>query len=221
MFHKNLPFNDCQIKVDAAAGKFSGYASTFGNVDAYNDTIVRGAYEKTLAENGLPMMFFNHDGFDLPIGKWLSASEDETGLYVEGELTMDSSKGRDVFAALKHGTLNGLSIGYRVDRDGYEIREDGIRALKEIDLVEVSVVTQPADSQARIDLNSVKFEAMQDIATERDLERFLREVVGCSKGFSTALLTRVKSVYMPGEPAEDEQKAREAQVISELLARLS
>lgn len=219
MLHKKLSLNDCQIKVNADNGKFSGYASTFGNIDSYNDTIVKGAYEKTLADDGLPKMFFNHDGFELPIGKWIDAGEDDVGLYMEGELTLDSSKGKDVHAALKHGTLDGLSIGYKVSKDGMEIRSDGVRVLKQVKLYEVSVVTMPADSHARIDLNSVKFEAIENIKSIKDLERFLRDVVGCSKGFSMALLTRVKSVMSPGEPEEDKAKAKEAEFIAQWAKR--
>ena len=221
MLRKNLPLSNCQIKLDAETGRFSGYASTFGNIDAYGDTIMKGAYEKTLAEDGLPKMFFNHDGWELPIGKWLDAGEDDIGLHVDGELTLDMSKGRDVHAAMKHGTLDGLSIGYHVAKDGQEMRSDGIRVLKEIKLVEVSVVTNPADKHARIDLNSLKYEEMQGIETERDLERFLRDVVGCSKGFSTALLTRVKAVLAPGEPVSDEAKAKEAQFLAGLAQRFN
>lgn len=219
MFRKNLPLSDCQIKLDTETGRFSGYASTFGNIDAYGDTIIKGAYEKTLTENGLPKMFFNHDGWELPIGKWFDAGEDDVGLHVDGELTLDMSKGKDVYAAMKHGTLDGLSIGYRVPKDGQEMRADGIRVLKQIDLFEVSVVTQPADKHARIDLNSVKYEAIEKIESITDLERFLREVVGCSKGFSMALLARAKAVIAPGDPAEDEAKAKEAEFLKRMARR--
>ena len=221
MHRKNLPLSDCQIKVDRESGRFSGYASTFGNIDSYGDTIIKGAYAQTLEQDGLPRMFFNHDGWEIPIGKWIDAGEDDIGLHVEGELTLDMSKGRDVYAAIKHGTLDGLSIGYHVPKDGQEMRHDGIRILKQIKLVEVSVVTQPADQNARVDLNSLKYEAMQGIETERDLERFLRDVVGCSKGFSTALLTRVKAIMLPGDPVSDEAKAKEAQFLAGLAQRFN
>lgn len=220
MHRKNLPLSDCQIKVDADSGRFRGYASTFGNIDSYGDTIVKGAYAKTLAEDGLPKMFFNHDGWEIPIGKWVDAGEDDVGLHVEGELTLDMSKGRDVHAAMKHGTLDGLSIGYHVAKDGQEMRNDGIRLLKQIKLIEVSVVTHPADQHARIDLDSVKFEAIEGLQNFTDIERLLREVVGCSKGFSKALLTRVKAIATPGN-AEDEAKAKEAQFLAELAQRFN
>lgn len=206
MHRKNLPLSECQIKVDRDTGRFSGYASTFGNIDAYGDTIVKGAYEKTLAEDGLPKMFFNHDGWEIPIGKWIDAGEDDVGLRMEGELTLDMTKGRDVYAAMKHGTLDGLSIGYMVHKDGMEMRNDGIRVLKEIKLVEVSVVTHPADSHARIDLTSVKFEALAACKSISDFERFLREAVGCSRGLAVALANQAKALFGPSESGEDAAK---------------
>lgn len=218
MLHKTLSLSESKVAVDDN-GSFQGYASTFGNVDSYGDSIIKGAYEKTLAERGLPKMFLNHAAYELPIGKWTDAGEDSNGLFVKGELTPGSTAAQDVHASLKHGTVDGLSIGYHVERENMKT-EDGVTYLKEIDLVEVSVVTFPADSHARIDLNSVKFEQMEDIASYKDLERFLREVVGCSKGFSKALLSRVKAIREPVQLAA-EAEAKEAQFMAEWRKRLS
>ena len=112
MEHKSLPLSNCEIKLDGDTGRFCGYASIFGGVDSYGDTIVKGAYEYTLRKNGKPKMFYGHEAWKMPIGKWLKLSEDDTGLYVEGELTLGMSTANDVHAALKHGTLDGMSIGY-------------------------------------------------------------------------------------------------------------
>lgn len=99
LLKKTLSLSDCQIKLDGDSGKFAGYASVFGGVDSYGDTILRGAFESTLRNNGKPKMFYGHQ-WDIPIGKWLKAKEDEHGLYVEGELTPGLSKSADVHAAL-------------------------------------------------------------------------------------------------------------------------
>ena len=121
---KTLSLSDCQIKLDGDSGKFAGYASVFGGTDSYGDTILRGAFESTLRNNGKPKMFYGHQ-WDIPIGKWIKAKEDDHGLFVEGELTPGLSKSADVHAALKHGTLDGLSIG------GYLKKAIGKMALTE------------------------------------------------------------------------------------------
>ena len=163
MERKSLPLSNCNIKLDGDTGRFAGYASIFGGVDSYGDTIVKGAYDYTLRKNGKPKMFYGHEAWKMPIGKWLKLSEDDTGLYVEGELTLGMSTANDVHAALKHGTLDGMSIGYALSKDDYEQLDGGGRLIKRVTrLAEVSVVNFPADSGAKVDLESVK-SALDDI----------------------------------------------------------
>lgn len=52
---------------------------------------------------------------------------------------------------LKEGVINGLSIGYRPER--YRMDADsGVRLLQEVSLYEISLVTMPANPEARIQL---------------------------------------------------------------------
>lgn len=221
MFRKTLSFSDCQIKTDGETGKFSGYASVFNSIDSYGDTILPGAYKETLEVNGLPKMFLQHESWELPIGKWLSAEEDNHGLWVEGELTLGMGRANDTYAALKHGTLDGLSIGYRLSKDDYEYVEGSDmsrRVIKNITLLaEVSPVVFPAETQARIDLDSVKSD-IEEIKTIRDFERFLRDAGRLSKGLTEALVSRAKFVFSQGDldkKTETEKAAQE--VINRIL----
>lgn len=217
MLRKTLSLSDADIKLDGESGRFAGYASVFGGVDSYGDTIVRGAYESTLRANGKPKMFFNHDSYALPIGKWLSAKEDERGLFVEGELTLGNPQSDAVRAALKHGTVDGLSIGYYLKKGDFDETEEGRVIRKVSKLVEVSIVTFPADDAARVDMASVKSEDIDGIETVRDFERFLRDAGGLSKGLATALVSRAKLIFAPGEP---DAVAAEAKALAELEARI-
>ena len=61
----------------------------------------------------------------MPVGKWMVAKEDDHGLYVEGELTPSLRLAEDVRAAMKHGTIDGLSIGGYVERGDYDETESG------------------------------------------------------------------------------------------------
>jgi hypothetical protein len=59
-------------------GTFSGYGSTFGNVDSYGDTVAPGAFRKTIADakNGnepWPVMLSQHSQ-TTPIGNWTDMS---------------------------------------------------------------------------------------------------------------------------------------------------
>lgn len=222
LLRKTLSLNDVDLKIDGDSGKFAGYASVFGGVDSYGDTIVKGAFEHTLKTHGKPKMFFNHDWSSLPIGKYTVAKEDDHGLYVEGEFTGGMQLSADVRAAMKHGTLDGLSIGGFVKKGDYDETENGRVIRRWSKLVEVSPVVFPADSAARIDAGSVKvaefIDAIAEIETIRDFERLLRDAAGLSKGAAAALVARAKVVLSRGEP-DDETEAMKKLV--EITSRLA
>lgn len=175
---------------DTKVGTFSGYGAVFNNVDAYGDVIKKGAFKDTLREwdkrGKYPPMLLQHGGGffgggsdDLvPIGKWTNMKEDDTGLAVEGELFgLSTDRGTYIYESMKASVLDGLSIGYIARAVEYgKDKDDPARTLTKIDLFEVSVVTFPANSEARID--AVKSSA--DI-TERDFERWLTRDAGLSR----------------------------------------
>lgn len=219
LMHKHLQLSDVSLKMEGDTGTFEGYASVFGGVDSYGDTILRGAFESTLRNNGMPKMFYGHD-WTMPIGKWTSAKEDDHGLYVKGQLTPGLRLAEDVHAALKHGTLDGLSIGGYIKQGDYDTSESGRVIRKWSNLVEVSPVVFPADGAARIDGETVKgaelIAAINAIETVRDFERLLRDAAGLTKGAAAALAARAKLVLGQGDPAEADVKA-----MQEAVARLA
>jgi hypothetical protein len=217
--HKTLSLTDCEIKLDDASGTFQGYASTFNNVDSYGDTILPGAFLETLKKNGMPKMFVLHKAYELPIGKWLDADEDKKGLFVRGELTPNMSIANDVGAALKHGTLEGLSIGYGLKKGDYvpSDKVEGGRIIKRVSLLsEISTVTFPADKYAKIDLSSVKSD-IDSLETIRDFEHFLRDAGGFSKGITEAIVMRAKLVFGRGEPDTGKFDETAVKALSERL----
>jgi HK97 family phage prohead protease len=189
MQHKNLELSAIALKFDdSRPGFFSGYASKFGGVDSYGDTILPGAYKKTLRKRERPVLLrWNHYG--PVIGKWTKLEEDDAGLYVEGELTLGHSVADDAYALLKHGAVTGLSIGYRIVQ--VTDRLDGTRDLKELQLIEISVVETPADLAAQIgDVKGV----IDGADSLKEIEALLRDAAGFSRADATALVSRVKSL---------------------------
>ena len=62
----------------------------------------------------------------VPIGKWEEMKEDDHGLYVSGRLfQIDTDRAKSVYAALKEGELDGLSIGFQTKKWEYD-EENGI-----------------------------------------------------------------------------------------------
>jgi len=159
-----------------AAGSFAGYASTFGGpADSFGDVIAPGAFARSLAEHKAagtaPAMLWQHDSHAL-IGRWTSLSEDARGLAVEGKLTLEVQRAREAYALMQDAALNGLSIGFRTRAS--RLQQGGGRVLTNIELLEISLVTLPANSGARV--GDVK--ACGGISTIRDYEAALRDGLG-------------------------------------------
>lgn len=167
-----------KLSMIEAAGEFGGYASTFGGPpDSFGDVIASGAFARGLAEHrsrgSLPAMLWQHDTA-APIGRWLALAEDERGLVVEGRLTLEVQKAREAYALLRDGALNGLSIGFQTRRS--EAGTHGGRLLTDIDLLEISLVTLPANSGARV----AAVKSRGRIETIRQFEGALRDELGFS-----------------------------------------
>lgn len=188
MKRKNLTLDSVDIKMAGDGRHFSGYASVFGGIDSYGDTIVAGAYKETLENRKRPVALrWNH--FGPVIGKWTRLEEDEKGLYVEGELTPGHSVAEDAYALLKHGAVSGLSIGF------YPVKEveneTGGYDIKEIELIEISVVESPADLAAQV--GDVKA-AVEQADSLKSIERLLRDAAGLSRSDAVALVSRVRTL---------------------------
>jgi HK97 family phage prohead protease len=133
-------------------GYFKGYGSVFGNTDLGNDVIEKGAFRKSLEnrEAREVKLLYQHKS-DMPIGVFDSIEEDNNGLLVEGRLALKTQAGQEAYELLKMGALDGLSIGFKVNpkKVSYEDRGQK-RILKEVDLMEVSLVTFPMNPQATV-----------------------------------------------------------------------
>lgn len=199
-------------------GSIEGYGSVFGVVDDWGDIIAPGAFAATLAAHKaagtMPAMLWQHRDAE-PIGVWTEMVEDARGLRVKGQLVLESPRGKEAYALLKAGALNGLSIGFIARKWSWDNTTD-IRTLQEVDLWEVSPVTFPANSLARVD--NVKSTG-QAINTIRDAERALRDA-GLSAEQAKATLASVKrAVQVERDADQDAQRAMRA--AEQLLANLN
>lgn len=134
---------------EAGAAHFTGYASLFNLPDLGRDIIAPGAFAKCLrrAPPQRIAMLYQHDA-TRPIGVWQRLRETAHGLWAEGVLALGSDGGRNAYALLEAGALDGLSIGYRTVRA--EPLAQARRRLLEVELVEISLVTFPMQPEARV-----------------------------------------------------------------------
>lgn len=202
-----------EIKAVQEDGFFSGYGAVFGNIDWYNDVILPGAFTASIAKwrakNKMPPVLWNHNDSE-PIGVYTNIYEDEKGLYVEGKLLInDVPRAKSTHALLKAGAIDGLSIGYSTKKANQQT--NGVRELVEVDLSEISIVTQPANERSLI--TSVKSKLDDgELPTLPEFEKFLRE-----SGFSKNQATAIASKGLRSLLSESEEEIKEAKSISNAL----
>lgn len=202
---KNLAFTFDVKSVDAE-GKFSGYLAVFGNLDSYGDKIKKGAFKATLkdfAARGRKVPILWQHRWDAPLGVFDVLKEDDTGLYVEGQLLVaDVRQAAEAHALMKAGAITGMSIGF--ETVAYKVDKDGNRELTEIKLWEGSIVTFPANDEARIDAVKSALEAGK-LPTLPEFEKFLREA-GFSKTQAAAIASGGLSKLLRSESGNTEAK---------------
>ncbi|WP_275782439.1 HK97 family phage prohead protease [Pararhizobium gei] len=203
---------DWSIKSVAEDGTFSGHGSVFGNIDRVNDVVVRGAFSKSLAArtNPIPILWMHRK--DEPIGVFTRAEEDDKGLYVEGVLLVDEvARAKEAYALMRAKAVTGLSIGYFI-KNSWVDPVTGVNYLNELQVEEVSVVSFPANDEARID--TVKsLLAKGGVPTIRDMENVLRDL-----GFSKSQAVAVASHGHKGLRDADEASNLD---LSALIAQVS
>lgn len=201
MIHRNI-----ELKSEAIAQGDDGrvyieaYAAVFGNVDSYNDVIMKGAFQKTISGNNASRirLCYQHNLSDVR-GKIVDIYEDDYGLRIKAVLSRTTA-GKDLAIQLLDGELNELSIGYCVK----DIRmENDIRYLTEIELLECSIVSRAANERATVISVEKKEALINDVPNLSDEElAALREAV--EREFSNRVLDIMTEKAEEEEKSEDE-----------------
>lgn len=148
----SMPFS----KVDVEKRIVSGFA-TLDNVDKQNDIVTTDASMKAFSKFRGNIREMHQPS---AVGKMVSFKEDKyfdpetkkfySGVYVSAYI----SKGaQDTWEKVTDGTYTGFSIGGRMNKwdDAYDEKADlQIRVIKDYDLVELSLVDNPANQFASI-----------------------------------------------------------------------
>lgn len=199
---KDLLFKTEAVKED---GFFSGYCNVFDVPDSYDEVVRKGAFAQSIqgwnAQNKMPPVLWNHDR-NQPIGVWTLLKEDEHGLYGEGRLLVnDVARAKEIHALLLAGAIDGLSIGYRLNKWAYN-EVDGVLELLEIDLKEISIVTFPANEESRVEVVKSAL-AKGSLPTLPEFEKALRDL-GFSKAQATVVAGHGLRKLIQGEPENNE-----------------
>lgn len=182
--YKNVAFD---VKAVTDEGVIEGYASVYGNIDSYGDIVEKGAFKSLFEkDNSVIPILWQHNTRE-PIGGASSFKEDESGLYMKANLVMEVQKAQEARALAKAGVVTGLSIGYTVNEYTYN-KEENVTHLTDLKLWEVSLVTFPANTEARVE-NVKQILADGGMPSEREMEELLRQS-GFSRSQSKAIISK-------------------------------
>lgn len=139
----------------------AGMAST-NSTDRVGDVIETEAWTKGGLDNFLnnPVILFNHD-YNQPIGRAVQLGTNDNGLQLKAKIAKSAGH---VGELIKEGVLGAFSVGFRVKDAEYMVETDGYK-IKDAELLEVSVVTVPANQAAT-------FSLAKSFDSERDYEEF-------------------------------------------------
>jgi HK97 family phage prohead protease len=198
ILHKSI---ELDLKSLSDKGQFSGYGSVFNVVDKGGDIVAPGAFAESLEtwrKNGRTVPVLWQHQPDQPIGAWEDLKEDDHGLLGDASLWLeDAPYARLAHRGMKSKTITGLSIGYRVKKYSMN-QETKVYTLEKLDLVEISVVTNPMNDDARVaDVKSML--AAGRVPSVREFEEFLRDA-GFSKSQAAAIANGGLSKLSRGEP---------------------
>lgn len=207
---KSFPF---EVKATAEENNiftFEGYASTFNNIDHGDDVVIGGAFANSLAQNSQVPILWGHKINEPPVGISVQLYEDDKGLFIKGNLPKDDTlvSGR-IIPQMKIGSIKEMSIGFHTKN--FDMSKNGIRLLKEIELIEVSLVTKAMNSQALVS-------GFKSFDTERDIEQTLK-----SQGFSSTeaktVISKIKEFSNQRDAGKDNQ--RDADVKQKIITDLN
>jgi HK97 family phage prohead protease len=145
------------VELRTAGDEFGlvGYAATFNSwskdLGGFREMILPGTFARSLRAGADVKCLFNHAPDNI-LGRTKSGtctlSTDARGLKFRCELNLKSQYHRDIYEAVKRGDIDECSFAFTVPQggDSWESGSGGLasRTLKDVDLVDVSVVTYPA-----------------------------------------------------------------------------
>lgn len=165
-----------RMDYDDSTKVISAVMSRVGEVDRDGDMMLKGCFDKALAEfeaMGLSMPF-QHDRTEL-VGKWTSMKMEGDDLVGEGEIFTDVGKGADAVKLIQRNVIRGVSLGFRArswdameffDRDeGNEERCSYGYDFSDVVIVECSLVDNPALMSAQI--SEIRQKALAGLVAKR------------------------------------------------------
>lgn len=195
-----LKYIPVEIKEVHPDGTFTGLASQYGTEDLGGDVIDKGAFTKSLAENPVVPVLWQHDSREV-IGKG-TVKEWGNKITIDGALDMQDPIAVKAYNKMKAALVKGLSIGFTTVKSTWEdIQGRMVRHISELKLWEVSIVTFPMLPQAQV----TRVKSAEEIELEERVAR-LEQALQATKG-----------TPVPDPSVTDPQKEQEQKLIADFV----
>jgi len=147
VLHLNSAFSVKAADSTDSSIYIEGYASTV-DVDRHGDVVPSSVWDKGM-QNYLknPVILAYHD-HNNPIGRMTEHKTDSKGLWIKARISTAAKQ----FQLIKDGVLTAFSIGFRVLDAEYNSAAE-VFLIKDLELVEISVVSVPANQNTLFDLS--------------------------------------------------------------------
>jgi HK97 family phage prohead protease len=219
----------------------TGFAAVFGNIDSGYDRLFKGAFKKTLKENGKRVKhLWQHDMSAPPIAAVKELREvgreelpadvqkaypDATGGLLVARKYLDTPRGNEILTGIESGAVTEMSFAYDpLKYDFEELKESDdvrplvIRNLREVRLYETSDVVWGMNA-ATVASKTAEYRLTQLEAAAAEMEAEAK----AGRVLSAANLGRLKEalevltrILLAAEPQEDDDaKARRLLALTE------
>lgn len=227
LINSSLNVEDDSLVVEGLVNETEKWSHVLGVRKKFRERICRGAFAKAIDANPRIDFLCEHDANKLLAtteNNSLQLWEDEQGLKMRA-IICPTSYGKDIYELMKSNIVNHMSFGFRVLSDKWKKLSNGIheRTVEELELLEVSVVRNPAYPQSAIAARGMELVEDVDIPdciedeerTEQDMNETIAQELRTLIFKVEELANEVKNLKANEEIVEEVETKKEVEEIVE------
>lgn len=170
---------DGTLTVSGYVNETNTHSNVLGTTKKFIEKIAKGTFSKALANRNHDVDFLaEHDKYKILASTrndTLELVEDERGLFMKAKI-VPTTFGKDYYELIHSGILRNMSFGFRVLKDNWKSLKPGLyeRTITGLELIEVSVVRNPAYSSSTIAARGI--DLIEDVNIPEEVEKENREM---------------------------------------------
>lgn len=209
-----MHFKNFQAKQTTQDKPIRFVAST-ATPDRYGDVVDQKGWDLR-AYNRNPVVLFNHNPSQMPIGKGKAYVENEQ-LMLEVEFDQKDEMAKTIEQKVRDGFINAVSVGFQPSKtisraslpSDHPYHGKSGSYFQASELLEVSIVTIPANNEATLSKQFSREIGLADVARSLIINKHIIAITETDKG--TVLVEFAQMEDMEMEPEEDAMKEEESE----------